>query len=96
MKHQLYDHFLRRKGRGYQNKFNTGRLCPKVRTLTLYIPLLAEKIPLLCTFDCQMVLLLYTSHGEIVTLPTNLLSNTRLVRKLLKQEVFCHFNAAFK
>ena len=69
---------------------------PRSEPLPFYIPLLAEKIPLLCTFHCQMVLLLYTSHGEIETLPTNLFNNTRLVRKLQKKEVFCHFNAAFK
>ena len=35
---------------GYLTKFNTGMLRPEVKPLTLLYTILAEKVPLLCTF----------------------------------------------
>ena len=44
-------------GGGYLRKFNTGRLRPAVQPLTLLYTILAEKVPLLCTFLFKTYLL---------------------------------------
>ena len=62
-KHTLLDPLDRYpRGMGWgTKKFNTRGLRPKVRHLTLYVPFLIEKIPLLYTFHYQMVPLSHTS-----------------------------------